>query len=135
MKLSLIVQRGYSNGLTLNMEFISRVGQNFFFIIFTTAKHWWKYWNIPSQERNKFNIYHQTIEFPAYYIFFGFWTCFCQVLGAACNTWRDVTVWKSQHVKIIFFSLDETRYITAENVIHINSDIYLRGLHSVGSLQ
>ena len=52
-----------------------------------------------------FNI--KSIEFSIYYIFFGFWTCFFQILQKASNTRHDVTIAFYFHTvkkKLLIFS-------------------------------
>lgn len=60
-----------------------------------------------------------------------FWTCFFQILDAACFTWHDATfiftsrnnyfwyfhIVKNSRWKHYIYSMDKTRYTTAENVI------------------
>lgn len=76
------------NGLTLSMEFISRVRLYFWYFRRTSE-------NIKNQTRLLSDINSilnvKSIEIPGYFIYFCVWTCLFRLLDTACNPWRGVT--------------------------------------------
>ena len=114
------------NVLTLNMVFISRVRLDFLYFI--NCKAGVKILKLLSHEWNKFRLQRQKhsfyLNFLYFNIFFGFWTCFFQILDTASRTWSDVTIAFHFHCennsqwKYNFYSMDKTRYFTAENIIN-----------------
>ena len=91
---------------------------------FSSYFHNWKYFLKSCLTSEKYSIINvQNIEFSVYYIFYGFWTCFYQILDTECNIWRDITISCYFHgVKIthLTFSLCDNyklwRYRTCEDV-------------------
>ena len=93
------VQKPKKNVKTEKSMFTS---ETIFFYIFTCALHLWKFFEdiqwfdieyeiyFASEINFIFNV--QNIEFSIDYIFYGFWTCFFQILDTVCKTWRDVTI-------------------------------------------
>ena len=70
---------------------------------FSSYFHNWKYFLKSCLTSEKYSIINvQNIEFSVYYIFYGFWTCFCQILDTECNIWRDITIWCENNTFDIF---------------------------------
>ena len=114
----------------------------------------WRWIWYLSHEWHKCYIQFQIIDFSVYDVFFGFWTCFFQILDTSCNTRREVTVAcyfytvNKNHFNLIFsqckinslftrynfYFMDKTQHFTAENVIKENTklDVFCNNLTIYG---
>ena len=100
---------------------------------FQECKAWVKKFKYPAYDsiNSTFNV--KIFQFYVYYIFFGFRTCFVQIVDTTCNAWLNVTIACCSHtVKITFlifshcenyslwrhnfYSMNKTRYFMTENL-------------------
>lgn len=88
------------NGLTLIMELISRVGQEFS-IFFPKCE--------AQKTIMKKILSHEWFEFSDYYIYFDICSCFFQILDTTCSTWRLIACYFQTVNKHLVFSQCKTK--------------------------